>query len=124
MPETTIVERTLQETRSHDVLATQARVDAFILAAEAFCRLSGGVYPEGVDQMLTPPAAMWSCRLQASSLNDAWGQPIFYSVIRGELVVRSAGPDGRFATGDDIGTPTGAEAYAERFEIPDECQRA
>lgn len=127
MPATTVVERTRDEARMYDVLVTQARVDAIILAAEAYCRANRNAYPASIERLISPPPAvlaqMAKCRLPAEDLNDSWDRPIFYAIIQGRLVVRSAGPDGRFSTIDDIGLPEAADArISEAFDITHECR--
>lgn len=125
MPASTIVEASGADARSGDVLTTQARVDALILAAEAYCRLNGGRYPQSLDAMASPPerftSAMRNCRLSPESYFDAWSRPIFYGVIEERLVIRSAGVDGRFATADDISIPTELDRYVEEFSIAAGC---
>lgn len=121
MPSTTVVERTPEDSRTSDVLATQARLDAVILAAESYCRQHGGVYPENFEQMMTLPPAIAKCDVGVTDLIDAWGRPIYYSVLAGHIVVASAGSDGLFTTADDIGRPAKSDPHAETFELPAEC---
>lgn len=127
MPATLVIERTREEIRMYDVLVTQARIDAIILAAEAYCRANHNAYPSSTERLISPPPAilpqMAKCRLAKEDLNDSWDRPIFYAIIDGHLVVRSAGPDGRFSTIDDIGLPEAADArIAETFDIGHECR--
>ena len=127
MPATDLIERTRDESRTYDVLMTQARIDAIIRAAEAYCRANHSAYPASIERLISPPPAilaqMARCRLTAEDLNDAWGRPIFYAIIEGRLVVRSAGADGRFSTIDDIGPPEPADArIAETVDIAHECR--
>ncbi len=125
MPRTTVVEATPRDSRQIDVLVTQARIDAVILAAEAYCRLNRGVYPTTFEEMESPPdsffAAMKMCRIDADASTDSWGRPIFYAVIAGRLIVHSAGMDGRFTTADDISIPLVEDQHAETFNIETEC---
>ena len=126
MPATTVVERTRDEVRMYDVLVTQARIDAIVRAAEAYCRANHNAYPASIERLISPPPAisaqMARCRLPAEDLNDSWDRPIFYAIIQGHLIVRSAGPDGRFSTIDDIGLPEAADARtSETFDVAHEC---
>jgi hypothetical protein len=127
MPETTVVEATAEESRTYDVLVTQARIDAIIVAAEAYCRLNANAYPAAFQEMIEPPSAisarMLGCRLDAEGVLDSWGKPIFYAVMAGRIIVRSAGADGRFTTEDDIGQPGRADAHVEAFDVGRECQQ-
>lgn len=127
MPATDLIERTRDESRTYDVLVTQARIDAIIRAAEAYCRANHNAYPSSIERLISPPPTilpqMAKCRLTKEDLNDAWDRPIFYAIIDGHLVVRSAGPDGRFSTIDDIGLPEAADAkITETFDIVHECR--
>jgi len=121
MPDAMIVERTSSDARTADVLSTQARLDAIILSAEAYCRQSGGVYPANFEQMMAPPPSISRCRLHATDIVDGWGRPIFYAVVGGRTVIASAGSDGRFSTADDIARPEASDMHAEAFQIPAEC---
>lgn len=127
MPETTVVQATPSESRTHDVLVTQARIDAIILAAEAYCRLNGNVYPTTFQQMIEPPAKiaenMRGCRLDAENVVDSWDRPIFYAIVARRLVIKSAAGDGRFTTSDDIGRPDPTDQHVESFRIAEECAR-
>lgn len=41
--------------------------------------------------------------LNKANLNDAWGHPVRYTILRGSnFVIRSAGVDGKFGTADDL----------------------
>lgn len=64
MPPTTDVELTAAGSRIKEQLVSQARIDAFILAAEAACRASGGVYPESLDAMLAHAGQPSKCLLR------------------------------------------------------------
>jgi hypothetical protein len=39
---------------------------------------------------------------QVGNARDSWGNPYFYGVENGSVVIRSAGPDGKMGTADDI----------------------
>lgn len=121
MPAMTNVERTAADSRSKEQLVSQARIDAFILAAEAACRSNGGAYPESLDGLLTLPDQASQCRLRHTDLHDGWGRAIFYGVVGDGFIIRSAGPDGLFATPDDIGPPTLDDPHAETFDLPVVC---
>ena len=60
---------------------------------------------------------MNGCRFESSVLKDWWGRPIFYGVVDHKMVLTSAGPDGTFATDDDIGLPSASNPHAERYEL-------
>lgn len=126
LPETTVVEKTIADSRSYDVLVTQARIDAIIAAAEAFCRLNAGTYPATYEELTHAPPEiddkMPRCRLDPNDLTDAWGQPIFYSAEGGRLMVRSAGADGLFTTPDDVREPASNDPHIEEFDLKTECQ--
>jgi len=125
MPETTQVNATADESRSYDSLVTEARIDAIILASEAYCRLNDNRYPGAYKEMIHPPEKiarrMHGCLLDSSNVSDSWGRPIYYGYTSNHVIVRSPGPDGRFTTEDDIGTPSSNDAHTEPFDIAREC---
>lgn len=125
MPATTIVEATEGDSRTHDVRMTQARLDAIVLAAEAYCQLSGGRYPASFEDMIHPTTAIAEgireCRLDRHAIVDAWDRPIFFAVTADGLLVVSAGPDGVFTTADDIKLPVAGERHSESFDWRAEC---
>jgi len=121
LPALLVVERTEEDDRSSQVLTTHASVDVIIRAAETFCRRHGGVYPITFEEMSSvfPPES--ECALEPSDVTDGWGHPVFYGVVHGIPIVRSAGADGLFTTADDIGWPTAMDPHTAPFEIPGEC---
>lgn len=125
MPATTTVEATSADSRTHDVRLTQARLDAIVLAAEAYCQLSGGRYPDSFEAMTNPAPAiaegMPNCRLERHAIVDAWDRPIFFAITANGLLVVSAGADGVFTTADDIKLPVAGERHAESFDWQAEC---
>lgn len=125
MPTATIVHATEGDSRTHDVRMTQARIDAIVLAAEAYCQLSGGRYPANFEDMMHPASTiaegMRECRLDRHAVMDAWDRPIFFAVSANRLIVVSAGPDGVFTTADDIELPIAGERHAESFDWRSEC---
>jgi len=56
-------------------------------------RLSSVLSVRAVDPLLKP---------DPEYLVDGWGRPIRYRLVRSNYEIRSAGPDGRFRTADDI----------------------
>lgn len=125
MPATTIVQATEDDSRTHDVRMTQARIDAIVLAAEAYCQLSRGRYPASFEDMMHPSTSiaegMPKCRLDRNAVVDAWDRPIFFAVTANRLRVVSAGPDGVFTTADDIELPAVGDRHAESFDWRAEC---
>lgn len=121
LPETMVVERTPGDTRSAGVLMTQARLDAIIVAAEAYCRLSNGSYPRTFEDMVIGLPGMTNCTLDTMDVKDAWDQPIFYAPSGDRPMLESAGADGRFTTTDDIGWPNTSDIHVESFDLSREC---
>lgn len=122
LPETMVVDRTTQDDRTAGVLMTQARLDAIILAAEAYCRLNDGKYPRTFEEMMIGLPGMTQCALDALDVSDAWDRPIFYAWSVNHPVLQSAGADGQFTTADDIGWPKSSDLHIESFDIPSECR--
>jgi general secretion pathway protein G len=98
--------------------AIKARRDLYALrvAVERF-RLDCGRYPasaEGLKALvLDPPAPGWRGPYVNLVRPDPWRRPYLYAVTGGAVDVRSAGPDGRPYTADDIGSPAPAAADLE-----------
>jgi hypothetical protein len=125
LPALTRIDSVPGENRDHSMLMTQARLNAIIVAAEAYCRNSGGAYPASLEEMLMPSpsaaAKLSRCRLEEHMLVDGWDDPIFYAVVDGRVVLRSAGADKRFSTRDDVGRPVPSDQHSESFTVAAEC---
>lgn len=98
MPESDVVESTPSDSRTYDVLLTQARIDAVILASEAAFRQAAGVYPASLAELGSLPDRLAACRVDQAATTDAWERPLQYSVSTDGADIRSAGPDGLFNT--------------------------
>ncbi len=71
-------------------------------AIELF-RMDTGRYPseeEGVASLLK--SGPGSAPYVASLPSDPWGNPYRYRLLESGPVIESAGPDGKFGTGDDV----------------------
>ena len=125
LPETLQISATPDEKRSFHVLLTQARINSIALAAAIHCRQPGGGYPATSVDLVLPesqlPSKWAACSLERDLLQDAWDRPIFYMAEEGRLLIVSAGPDGRFATEDDIGLPHSDDQHAEQMNLDSEC---
>lgn len=125
LPETDVVELTANDNRTEDELTTQARIDAILVAAVAYCVAEGGTYPASFDALaaraMSLPDSLRRCELDPTAHHDAWGRPIFFGVIGGRVHVQSAGKDGVFSTPDDIGVPEPASRFATAIRIPRDC---
>jgi hypothetical protein len=125
MPATDLIYKVPGESRDYATLMTQARLDAIIVAAEAYCRSNGGTYPASLEELLMPKATVAAklsrCRLEEHVLVDGWGDPIFYAVVNGRLIISSAGADKRFSTRDDVGRPLPSDPHSESFSVADKC---
>lgn len=126
-PETLQIDSTTDEKRSPQTLVTQARINSIALAAAIYCIQFGREYPPGYTEVLRHgselPPERAGCGLTEDLLEDAWGRPIYYAADGGRLRAVSAGPDGRFATADDIGLPESGTQDAERMDIGQQCAR-
>lgn len=121
LPERLEVSGSGSRSSTAQTLATHAIVDVIIRAAETFCRQHDGQYPRTFQEMFSvfPPES--ECVLEPTHVMDGWGHPVFYGLIAGSPIVRSAGADGVFTTADDIGWPTVSDMNVESFEIPGDC---
>jgi hypothetical protein len=121
MPESDVVYSSPSDSRTYDVLFTQARIDAVILASEAACRQAAGVYPTGLLELDSLPDRLAACRVDQAEITDAWERPLRYSISADGADIRSAGPDGLFNTPDDIARPTGTDQHSVVFDPSVEC---
>jgi len=126
LPHGLILNKTKSDSRDANTLGTQARINGIALAATAYCYAHKGEYPLSLGTIIdsSPTAASMPerCRAEGDWLTDFWGHPIYYGVIDGRLVIQSAGPDGIFATSDDIGLPTVNDPLAEIAVIRLACR--
>jgi type II secretory pathway component PulK len=64
-----------------------------------------GKLPDALEE-LTVPVSGSAERLQPAELRDAWGRPFRYTrTVKPKFEVRSAGPDGKMDTMDDLTNP-------------------
>lgn len=115
------------DSRDPSVLRTQARINLLKHAAEAQCRLAGGVYPSTLQDLAEPPREVRSqvgaCVADTALIRDAWDAILRYRLSTvGEVEIVSSGPDGTFGTRDDISLPNYESPYRESFEIAKECR--
>ena len=83
------------------ITATRASIATICQAAMTY-EIQVGRYPESLDD-LTSPINERKPLLKKGSLNDSWGVPFAYKMTgKDEYEVRSAGPDAKMGTDDDI----------------------
>lgn len=126
-PEETTLDSTARDNRPYLVRVTQARINLIALAAATHCLQFGGEYPLTYTEMLRRaseiPPERAACRLSEDLLDDGWDHPIYYQAMDHRLSVVSAGPDGRFATADDIVLPQGGTPHTELVDIGQQCAK-
>jgi general secretion pathway protein G len=83
------------------ITATRASIATICQAATTY-EIQVGRYPESLDD-LTSPINERKALLKKGSLNDSWGIPFTYKMSgKDDYEVRSAGPDAKMGTEDDI----------------------
>jgi general secretion pathway protein G len=83
------------------IAATRASISTITQSAAAY-EIQVGRYPESLDELASPINERRPL-LKKESLNDAWGTPFRYKLVgRDEFEVRSAGPDLKMDTEDDL----------------------
>ncbi|MEI6807704.1 MAG: type II secretion system protein GspG [bacterium] len=97
--------------RGNDAANTHRTIDGIMVACIAY-KADCGVFPPeqpGLRALIDSPgtSAWQGPYLHGEIPGDAWGNAFKYSIVNGNPVIESAGPDGKFATPDDI---TGAKA--------------
>lgn len=108
--------------RSWDTLTTQGRLWHMASRIETACEILGR-YPSTIEEInMALRRTGRTCQLDTALARDAWGSPIFYGVIRAEPVLVSAGPDGVFATEDDISTPGPHDTLGRTIDTATECK--
>ena len=75
--------------------ARLTRIRGFLLDAAS----TGAELPSSLEQALPSGLAP---RSRSEMVRDGWDRPLRYRRFQGDFEVRSAGPDGRFDTGDDM----------------------
>ena len=81
--------------------ATRTETKAISTAIDVFQAVKKRL-PESLDE-LTVETADSAALLNKSSLNDSWGNPFRYKKIdKYKYEIRSAGPDGKMDTADDL----------------------
>lgn len=106
------------ELREAKAGTTKARLNLLVSAIEWTC-LRSGRYPETFQAVLDATNVLPrtnSCFLEPFLFRDGWDQPIYFAASGAEVWLSSAGSDGIFGTGDDIGPPE------ESGEPPSECR--
>lgn len=96
--------------RGDDAARTSSTIDDIVAACIAYKVDCGAFPPEqpGLKALIDSPgtSAWQGPYLRGDIPGDAWGNGFKYSIVNGNPVIESAGPDGKFATADDI---TGAK---------------
>ena len=123
-----VVDMTASDTRSAEVIQTQARINLISLATVFYCRTRGAMPTTSgalIEASKSIPEEFKSCRISDSFFEDAWGHPIYVSLRSGPggFVVSSAGADGVFATADDIPTPSKAMSHTEAASFEQYCRQ-
>ncbi len=80
--------------------ATRATVQTVWTAIQAY-EIKTGKYPESLEEV-TQPIGNQPILLPKAALIDAWGRSFVMRMTNDVIEVRSAGPDGKMDTKDDI----------------------
>ncbi len=86
--------------------STTTQLNSVKQAIERY-RIKLGSLPETIEALKDGPSdaakkAKWTRPILDAIPNDAWGNPLVYSLNSGKYEIRSAGPDGQVNTDDDI----------------------
>lgn len=122
LPSGLYVEKTPQDARTADVLTTQARLDNIAIASEYYCSQKER-YPASLTELrdFATASGRTTCILAADDTLDAWDRRIRFTAGEGAPDVTSPGPDGRFATVDDVGLPRPPDPKALQVNLAQEC---
>jgi len=105
-PDTSLEARSRFDLRAGDLSGarvTRLRLEILQLEIAQYYRQHATV-PEQLSEILKMPASDPAREPDAHWLVDGWGHPFLYSraALPDSFEIRSAGPDGRFGTHDDI----------------------
>lgn len=110
---------------SERITISIARMSTVMLAAEMFCLSNHDEYPTTTTALLSYAESLparSACRIDRTDFLDGWGVPLYYGVIKGGLILVSAGKDGQFATSDDISLPAHADTIgATTLDVRSVC---
>lgn len=104
--------------RKAEVEEARGIIDLMVAAATGYCKRFGE-YPRSVDRMVRYSRTLdrrAGCAVPHNLPADPWGTPYRYERVNGAPSPRSAGPDRRFGTGDDVVLPSAGDAESERFD--------
>jgi hypothetical protein len=123
MPDGLLIYAVAGDSRSGDVVTTQARLSLLATAAELYCHVLGR-YPESLQELRSfsrsrnDPA---DCRYDDEFILDAWDRTIRYRLVDGVPVIESAGPDGVTGTSDDLSLPRPGEQLSDAIDVRLAC---
>jgi hypothetical protein len=110
--------------RSERVQRTKARMNLIVFAAARYCLESNGHLPSSLMVLVRhrhalPPHS--SCTVDSTDVIDGWGEPFRYSVVAGQVMPVSTGPDGKLGTKDDLTIPKVGSPGVEGFDASKVC---
>lgn len=83
--------------------ATRISIQEIEKALKIYASKHSGTFPASIDEMLGPEECRYSCLTGAKIIPcDSWGMPIHYESDGNTFKLRSAGPDMKLNTADDI----------------------
>jgi hypothetical protein len=83
--------------------ATRISIQEVEKALKIYASKHSGTFPASIDEMLGPEECRYSCLTGAKIIPcDSWGMPIHYESDGNTFKLRSAGPDTKLDTADDI----------------------
>jgi hypothetical protein len=124
VPDGNFVEPSEGDGRSFEMIVTHARMDGIALAVAYHCSMTGSVVRRYSDLKLSRvqlEGVDRKCVVETDLLVDAWGTEIALHSRSGEFELRSAGPDRRIGTTDDIMMPGADDPLAHEVDVRTEC---
>ena len=77
-----------------------------------------GEYPKSIEDLITPIGNFKKGVLKKGAVNDGWGTPIQFTRNEDSIEIRSAGPDKKMGTPDDLFTIFNTAAPVEPAAQP------
>lgn len=109
--------------RDAEVQEARAVMALMASGAELYCSHFGR-YAESFDQVLRYSRTLdrlARCAVRTAPPPDPWGTKYRYRLVGGVPDLTSAGPDRRFGTPDDVGTPTSGSEDSEPVDVERIC---